>query len=61
MSLAGKDVDEKGKLRGKYSFVFGSPESLLENDKWRLMLQNEVYQERLFAFVTDEAHVIPKW
>ena len=60
-SLAGKDVDEEGILRGKYSFVFGSPESLLENEKWRLMLKSEVYQERLFAFVTDEAHVIPKW
>ena len=58
MSLAGKDVGEKGILWGKYSFVFGSPESLLENDKWWLMLQNEVYQERLFVFVMDETHVI---
>ncbi|CAB3979744.1 Werner syndrome ATP-dependent helicase-like [Paramuricea clavata] len=31
------------------------------NEKWREMLQSSIYHERLFAVVTDEAHVIPKW
>jgi superfamily II DNA helicase RecQ len=59
-SLVG-DVDEESIKRGEYSFVFANPESIILNEKWRNMLQNDVYQRRLFAIVTDEAHVIPKW
>lgn len=61
VSLTGEAVDENGILNGNYSFVFGSPESLLKNEKWRSIFRGKVYQERLFAIVTDEAHVIPKW
>lgn len=53
--------DKEGVLKGKYSFVFANPETIIANEKWREMLQSSVYQERLFAIVTDEAHVIPKW
>ena len=30
-SLSSEDVDENNLLKGAYSFVFGSPESLLQN------------------------------
>ncbi|KAK3721863.1 hypothetical protein QZH41_011499, partial [Actinostola sp. cb2023] len=55
------DPDEEGVKRGLYSFVFGSPESYIRNEKWRCMLQSDEYQKGVFTFVTDEAHVVPKW
>ena len=59
--LSGDDIDEKEIERGDYSFIFTSPESVIRNEKWRKMLRTNVYQERLFGLVTDEAHVVPKW
>ena len=59
-SLTG-DLLEKEMLRGQYSYVFASPESILQNEKWRNMLKSEVYQRNVFAVVTDEAHIVPKW
>ena len=53
--------DENNLLKGAYSFVFGSPESFLQNEKWRNMLRSDVYQDRTFAIVADEVHVVPKW
>ena len=41
---------------GKYQLVLISPEALLTNETWRDMLHSSVYQERLVAFVVDEAH-----
>ena len=60
-SLSSEDVDENNLLKGTYSFVFGSLESFLQNEKWRNMLRSNVYQDRTFAIVTDEVHVVPKW
>ena len=60
-SLTGDDVDEDRLLCGHYSFIFANPESLIQNEKWRKMLQSEVYLKNIFAIVADEAHVIPKW
>lgn len=59
--LSGDDIDEKGIERGDYSFILRSPASEICNEKWRKMLQTNVYQQRLFGLVTDEAHVVPKW
>ena len=42
-----------------YSFIFANPESLIQNEKWRQMLQSDVYLKNIFAIVTDKAHVIP--
>jgi hypothetical protein len=61
VSLTGDSVDVDGILKGEYSFVFGTPEALLNNEQWRSMLKSDVYQNSLIALVTDEAHVIPKW
>jgi len=60
-SLSSEDVDENNLLKGAYSFVFGSPKSFLQNEKWRNMLRSDVYQDRTFAIVADEVHVVPKW
>ena len=46
---------------GDFQLVFLSPESLLTDDRWRDMLQNSVYQERLVGLVVDEAHCVKKW
>ncbi|KXJ11319.1 Werner syndrome ATP-dependent helicase [Exaiptasia diaphana] len=59
--VPGECVDEKGLKNGDYSFVFTSPECLLNVEKWRSMLRSEIYQSNLFCLVTDEAHVVPKW
>ena len=57
--LTGDDVDEEKLLRGHNSFTFGVTYT---KEKWRRkMLQSEVYLKNIFAIVTDEAHVIPKW
>jgi len=45
-SLSSEDVDENNLLKGAYSFVFGSPESFLQNEKWRNMLYSDVYQDQ---------------
>ncbi len=43
---------------GEYSLMFFSPEGLLCNMEWREMLLSPLYQERLIAFVVDEAHCV---
>ena len=60
-SLSSEDIDENNLLKGAYSFVFGSPKSFLQNEKWRNMLHSNVYQDRTFAIVADEVHVVPNW
>jgi len=60
-SLSSEDVDENNLLKGAYSFVFGSLESFLQNEKWRNMLRSDVYQDRTFAILAREVHVVPKW
>ena len=52
---------EVGICSGKYQLVFMSPESLLNDDRWRDMLQSPIYQERLVGIVVDEAHCVKKW
>ena len=57
--MAEVTVDEV--YEGNYQLVFTSPEALLTNETWRGMLHSSVYQERLVAFVVDEAHCVKKW
>lgn len=52
-SVSGDEVEKEAILRTDFSFIFGSPESFIENKKWRNMLLDKVFQERSFAFVTD--------
>ena len=46
---------------GKFQLIYLSPESLLTNPTWRDMLQSDVYEQNLVAFVIDEAHCVVKW
>ena len=46
---------------GKYQMVYKSPESLLTTATWLDMLQSDIYQKNLVAFVVDEAHCVKKW
>ena len=48
-------------VRGKYQLVILSPENLFYNCSLRDMLLSPLYQERLVAFVVDEAHCIKTW
>jgi ATP-dependent DNA helicase RecQ len=44
---------------GSFAIVYATPEGLLKSERWRHMLSNKVYREKLF--VVDEAHVIKQW
>lgn len=59
-SLSDED-DEQEILNGKFTFVFCNPESIIRSEKWRAMVTSDIYQTNLLGFVTDEAHVVPKW
>jgi hypothetical protein len=37
-SLSGENIDEEGILAGHYSFMFTSPEAIINNGKWCKML-----------------------
>ncbi|KAL1268431.1 hypothetical protein QQF64_033794 [Cirrhinus molitorella] len=53
--------DDRDILEGRFSLVFGSPESWLLNSKWRRMLTSSVYQQNIIGIVVDEVHVTYKW
>ena len=48
-------------LNGTVQLVYISPESILNNKKFRAMLQKEIYQEKLRALAVDEAHCVKLW
>ena len=45
-------------LKGDVQLVYISPESLLDNIKFRNMLLSAPYKENLVALVVDEAHCV---
>ena len=47
--------------QGAFSIVYGTPEAWLKNDRWRDMLNNSVYSEKLCAIAIDEAQVLKQW
>ena len=51
----------KGVVKGDYDLVFFTPELLITSHRWRKVLCSDVYQQRLKAFVFDEAHCVKKW
>ena len=63
VSLSTIESDEEAKAveEGKYSVVYGTPESLLKTERWRRMLSNKVYSKMVCALAIDEAHVIKQW
>lgn len=48
-------------LDGKVQLVYITPENVIENPKFRNMLQSTVYKENLIALVVDEAHCVRMW
>ena len=44
-----------------YNLVFISPESTLNNERWRSMLTNTVYSSCLMGIAVDEVHCITEW
>ena len=46
--LSGDDADQDGAFAGRYSFTFANPEALILIEKWRKMLQ-----KNLFGIVAD--------
>lgn len=46
---------------GSFPIVYTTPEGLLKSERWRHMLSNEVYSEKLCGIAVDEAHVIKHW
>jgi len=48
-------------VKGEFSLVFMSPESLVSGCRWREMFRSATYQDNLVGVVVDEAHCIDKW
>ena len=56
--------DEESKhavLTGGFQLVYLSPESLLMDRQWRVILESPLFQDNLVALVIDEAHCVKKW
>ena len=58
--LENKDMQDSI-MRGEYQLVFISPEALLGTLRWRALLCESTYRQRLIGFVIDEAHCVLKW
>jgi len=52
---------KQGVYNGEFSLVFFSPELLLLEKRWRDLLTSTLYQQRVKAFIVDEAHCVKKW
>ncbi|CAB3976789.1 mediator of RNA polymerase II transcription subunit 34-like [Paramuricea clavata] len=61
LSLISSANEENDLLNGRYSIVYGSPESWLLNEKWRSMLLSNSYSNKICAVAVDEAHIIKHW
>ena len=48
-------------LKGNVQLLYISPENLLNNPRFRLMLLTSKYKEHLVALVVDEAHCVKTW
>ena len=51
----------EGVRKGVYKLVYFTPEMLLLNKHWRVMLTSKVYTQNLQALIVDEAHTVKKW
>ena len=47
--------------RGSFTFVYGSPETLVGKPMWRSVLSSDVYVSRVVAVVVNEAHTVVHW
>lgn len=58
MCIGDKDLNDPKVTKMEYDFIFGSPEALLGDEKWRERLQTPEYQRKIKLIVVDEAHTI---
>ena len=56
-----KEDTKRGVEEGHYQIVLFTPETLINNRRWRNLLRSDLYAERLKGFVIDEAHCVKKW
>ncbi|XP_048771753.2 uncharacterized protein LOC125677677 [Ostrea edulis] len=54
-------TDVESVMNGYYNFIFGSPEVLVGETKWRDVLKNPEFTKRHRLIVVDEAHTIIHW
>ena len=43
------------------NFLYGSPESLVSDERFRAMLSKEFYQSNTVAIASDEVHTVVRW
>lgn len=60
-NLGFKATDFRESEQRAFDFVFGSPESFINNSNWREMLKSEIYQSKLQLIAVDEAHTVIQW
>ena len=53
--------DDSDISNGQCSLVFGTPEAWILKEKYRDMLNSDIYKQRLFGIVVDEVHMTYKW
>ena len=51
----------RGIEEGEFTFVFISPESTLASERWRKVLESDVYQRNLIGIAVDEVHCVTEW
>ena len=58
----GRDDKESTSItEGLFEFIFSSAENILANEKFRVMLTSQNYQQKDVLLVIDEAHTIINW
>ena len=63
-SYVASDQDEQTHRKieeGCYNLVFMSPESSLDNERWRSMLTSTAYSSSLVSVAVDEVHCVTQW
>lgn len=61
ISLSEAVLNDDKLKSGCYTFVYSSPESLLNNEQIREIIGSFVYKQHVFGIVVDEAHCISNW
>lgn len=56
------DSINTGIKAGDFSIIYMSPETLFNSDLWGdMILNSEVYKERVCLIAIDEAHILESW
>lgn len=48
-------------IAGKFTFIYGSPDILIDTIKWGEMFRHPLFARKLGLIVVDEAHTILQW